>query len=141
MDGMTLRGAFPYVVGTAMTAAIAAGLFLIGSPSAERMRRLDEIRVRDLMQLASAIDQYWKREEKLPASLDALAAVPGAAFRSTMDPATAEPYSYRTLDGSRYELCAEFEAQNTDDDYSDRFWSHGPGRKCFEVDARKRQIY
>ena len=67
-----IRRAFPYVVGTAVVAAIAAGLVLIGSPSAERMRRLDEIRVSDLMQLSRAVDFYWKREGALPPSLDTL---------------------------------------------------------------------
>ena len=26
-----------------------------------------------------------------------------------------------------------------DGNYGDRFWSHGTGRKCFELDAEKRQ--
>ena len=141
MDGMMLRRVFPYVVGTAVVAAIAAGLVLIGSPSAERMRRLDEIRERDLAQLANAIDLYWKREGELPASLDALADVRGASFRSTMDPSTSQPYSYRAIDASRYELCASFEARDPDGDYGDRFWSHGVGRKCFELDAQKQRVY
>jgi hypothetical protein len=136
---MMVRRVFPYVVAAAVVAAIAAGLVLIGSPSAERMRRLDEIRVRDLMQLSRAVDLYWKREEALPASLDALTTVPDAPFRSTMDPSTAQPYPYRAIDASRYELCASFEAADADREYSDRFWAHGVGRKCFELDAQKRQ--
>jgi hypothetical protein len=138
MDG-TMRRAFPYVVGTAVVAAIVSGLFLIGSPFAERARRLDLIRVEDLRQLTRAIDLYWKGEGKLPASVDALASVPNASFRSKMDTYTGEPYSYRALDGSRYELCATFEAEEVDSEYGDRFWAHGAGRKCFELDAQKWQ--
>lgn len=134
-----IRRAFPYVVGTAVVAAIAAGLVLIGSPSAERMRRLDEIRVSDLMQLSRAVDLYWKREGALPPSLDTLTTVPDAPFRSTMDPSTTQRYPYRAIDASRYELCAAFEAEDVDRDYSDRFWAHGSGQKCFELDAQKRQ--
>jgi hypothetical protein len=133
----TMRRALPYVVGTAVVAAIVSGLFLIGSPFAERSRRLDLIRVEDLRQLTRAIDLYWKGEGKLPASVDALATVPDASFRSKMDPYTAEPYSYHVLDGSRYELCATFE--EVDGEYGDRFWAHAVGRKCFELDAQKWQ--
>jgi len=130
------RRAFPYIASVAVTAAIAAGLILIGPPSAERSRRLDEVRVGDLTQLASGIDLYWQREGTLPASVDALATVPDAVFRSTMDPSTSEPYAYRSVDNSRYELCASFEG---DGESRDHFWSHGAGRKCFGLDAQKRQ--
>lgn len=130
------RRAFPYIVGVSVLAAIAAGLILLGPPSAERSRRLDEVRVSDLTQLAQGIDLYWRREGTLPPSVDALATVPDAAFRSTMDPATSEPYAYVSVDGSRYELCASFEG---DGESRDHFWSHSAGRKCFELDAQKRQ--
>ena len=133
------RRAFPYLVAASVAAAIVAGLVLIGPPAAERSRRLDLIRVADLRQLARGVDLYWEREQTLPKSVETLATVPDALFRSTMDPSTGEPYSYRAMDGSRYELCATFEAEDGDGNYGDRFWSHGPGRKCFELDAEKRQ--
>jgi hypothetical protein len=136
-----IRRVFPYLVGTAVVAAIVAGLVLVGSPFAERLRRLDLIRVEDLRQLRRAVDVYWKAEGKLPASLDALATVPDAGFRSKMDPSTGKPYSYRSIDGSRYELCATFEAEEPDSEYGNRFWAHGVGRKCFELDAQKRLYY
>jgi hypothetical protein len=132
-----IRRIFPYVVGMAVAAAIVAGLVLIGSPSAQRIRRLDEIRVRDLMQLSYAVNVYFGMEGTLPMSVDALATVPDASFRSTMDPSTSEPYSYRAIGESRYELCATFDAEHIDGEFDNRFWAHGAGRKCFEVDARK----
>jgi hypothetical protein len=133
------RRVFPYVVGTAVVAAIVAGLVLIGSPSAQRMRRLDQIRVQDLRMLSSAVVLYFSREGRLPASVEALGTVPNASFRSTMDPVTSERYSYRATSESRYELCATFDAEDIDGDYGDRFWAHGVGRKCFELDAQTRQ--
>ena len=48
---------------------------------------------------------------RAPQIARALADVPGASFRSTMDPSTAQPYPYRAMDASRYELCASFEAR------------------------------
>jgi hypothetical protein len=132
------RRVFPYVAGAVVVGAIAAGLALIGPPSEERRRRLDAIRVGDLRQISTAVDMYWKQEARVPESLAAVPDVPNAAFRRTMDPATGEPYPYRVLDGSRYELCATFEAEDADGAYDDRFWAHGAGRRCFELDAAKR---
>jgi hypothetical protein len=134
------RRAFPYIVGAAVVAAIVAGLVLIGPPSAERSRRLDLIRLADLEQMARGIDLYWGREKVLPPSVATLATVPDALVRSTMDPSTGEPYAYRALAGSRYELCTTFETAAAERNYADRFWSHGIGRKCFELDAAKRQM-
>ena len=133
------RRAFPYIVGACVLVAIAAGLVLIGPPSAERSRRLDMMRLSNLRQLARGVDLYWGREKALPPSLATLSTVPDALFGSTMDPSTGEPYAYRVLDGSRYELCATFETAGDEGNYGDRFWSHGAGRKCFELDAEKRQ--
>ena len=121
VDGTMMRRVFPYVVGTAIAVAIVAGLVLVGSPSAQRMRRLDQIRVGDLRQLSDAVGTYFGREGMLPRSVDALAAAPNASFRTTMDPATSEPYSYRAIDESRYELCATFDAADTDGTYDNRF--------------------
>src|SRR6187402_2282906 len=45
VDGAMIRRVFPYLVGTAVVAAIVAGLVLVGLPSAQRMRRIDQIRV------------------------------------------------------------------------------------------------
>ena len=132
-----IKRAFPYVVGTAVVAVIVAGLVLMGSPSAARMRRLDQIRVRDLKTLSVSVLVYWQGQGMLPTSVEALATVPNASFRSTMDPSTGEPYSYRVIGGSRYELCATFDAEDVDGEYGDRFWAHGAGRKCFELDVQK----
>jgi hypothetical protein len=134
-----VRRVFPYAVASAVVGAIVAGLVLIGPPTVERMRRLDDIRVRDLTQLSHAVDLYWQREEKLPPSLDALAGAPSVPFRSTTDPSTSEPYAYRALDATHYELCATFEAEDVDGDYNDRFWVHGAGRRCFELNAEKQR--
>ncbi len=57
---------------------------------------------------------------------------------SATDPLTGRPYEYRILGPSAYELCAEFE-RNTEEDNPRPadFWSHGPGRQCFQLEAKK----
>ena len=75
------------------------------------------------------------RDGELPASLNELsdAAVPGVRLD---DPETGQPYGYRVLTGSTFELCGHFET-----DWSPRqaeeFWSHPPGDFCFELDVRE----
>ena len=93
--------------GTAVVAAVAVGLVLLGSPVQERERRIDDRRVADLHGIAAATDLYWTRHTRLPASLDDLAAEPGLRV-STRDPTSSEMYGYRALDGGRYEVCATF---------------------------------
>jgi hypothetical protein len=103
MGGMSARALLPYAVGAAVLAAIVTGLVMIGPPSAERKRRLDEIRIGDVIQLSRAIDLYWTPEGRLPLAIETLADVPDAAIRQrTLPPAA---------DGER----------------GDRCWAHGAG--------------
>ena len=97
--------------GTAVVAAVAVGLVLLGPPSQERERRIDDRRVADLNGIAAAANLYWTRHGRLPASLDELAAEPGPTI-STSDPTSSEMYGYRALDDGRYEVCATFAADS-----------------------------
>ena len=126
------------VVAVAVTAAIVAGIYLLGSPAAERVRRMDDRRVRDLSAVARAMDVYWTRNMRLPPSLDALPSELGAGV-STADPATQAPYEFRALDGENYELCAQFEVESDDSDrgLGAGFRSHRAGRQCFQRSASR----
>ena len=96
---------------TAVVAAVAAGLIILGSPAQERERRIDDRRVADLHGIAAATDLYWSRHSRLPASLDDLTAEPGLRIY-TRDPATSEFYGYQALDSARYEVCATFDRES-----------------------------
>jgi hypothetical protein len=64
--------------------------------------------------------------------------VPGGANRETLhDPVSGRAYGYRILDSLTYELCAEFQT-TSDPGGGAYFWRHGPGRKCFRVEAATR---
>jgi hypothetical protein len=125
------------VVTVAVTAAIVAGIYVLGSPEEERARRIDERRVQDLSGIAQAIDVYWTRQSGLPTSLDQLRTETGANV-SVTDRLTGAPYEFRALDGGKYELCATFEGESGDSEgrLSAGFWSHRAGRQCFQRDAR-----
>ncbi len=122
----------------AVVTAVVAGLFVLGSPSEERARRVDRRRVADLQAIAAATDLFWTRQARLPASLDELAAEPGVSI-SAREPAGSEAYGYQPRDSIRYELCANFERETeaTLRDPARNLWAHGSGRQCFQLEAEK----
>ena len=124
--------------------AVVGGLVLLGPPSEERTRRLDERRTEDLRGITRAVDLYWTRHGRLPASIKDLSGESGLKV-SARDPGTAQTYELRVLDAATYELCASFERTSIEPgnsaartpDVSEDFWSHGVGRRCFRLDAQE----
>ena len=124
--------------------AVVGGLIVLGPPSEERTRQLDERRTEDLRGITRAVDLYWTRHGRLPASIKDLSGESGLKV-SAHDPGTAQTYELRVLDAATYELCASFERTSTEPgnsagrppDVSEDFWSHGVGRRCFRLDAQE----
>jgi hypothetical protein len=123
---------------TTVVAAVVAGLFVLGSPSEERARRVDARRVAHLQAIAAATDLYWTRHSRLPSSLDELQAEPGVSI-NTRDPASSEFYEYQPRDGGDYELCASFERESDETSMAraSNLWAHGSGRQCFQLEAEE----
>ena len=123
---------------TTVIAAVVAGLFVLGSPTEERARRMDDRRVADLQAIVAATDLYWTRHSRLPATLDDLTAEPGVKI-STGDPVSSEIYGYQPVDSTRYEVCASFERESreTSRDPESNLWAHGSGRQCFRLEAEE----
>ena len=128
----------------AVVVAVVGGLIVLPPPSEERTRRLDERRVEDLRGITRAMDLYWTRQGRLPASMEDLSRESGVRV-SARDPGTAQDYELRVLDAATYELCASFERTSADSGnpaglaqvVSEDFWSHGVGRRCFRLDAQE----
>ena len=124
--------------------AVVGGLIVLGPPSEERTRRLDERRTEDLRGITRAVDLYWTRHGRLPASIKDLSGESGLKV-SARDPGTAQTYELRVLDTATYELCASFERTSTEPgnsagrppDVREDFWSHGVGRRCLRLDAQE----
>lgn len=131
--------------GLAATALVAGawiwGLVLVGSPAAERERRLDDRRIEDLRNIRTEIaSQCVERspdgatlKRPLPGSLEELVAEPRTVRPDVHDPKSGEPYVYERLDDHRYRLCATFE--NARHEPHDPFWDHDAGPHCFDIDA------
>lgn len=133
-----------------VVAAAGYALWLAGSPSAERSRRLDAQRVGDLQGIASSIDTYYSTHAAIPVSLGALQVSEAGKYYvgRTTDPVTETSYEYRTTSDTGYELCAAFDlpSEPIKPGYSSPYpydgveWEHGAGRDCFELDAAARQL-
>jgi hypothetical protein len=143
-SGKTLLGITVIVL--VVTAAV-TGLYMLGPPREERDRKLYTMRVAHLREAARAVDRYWAIRDTLPPSLEALSKERGISL-TLLDPQTGRPYQYRVLEGTAYELCANFSRDDSEDNRatlspeigSDRyppFWSHGAGRHCYRLEPQK----
>ena len=116
-----------------VVAAVAAGLFLTGSPAEQRLRRFDERRVRDLQQLSNAASMRWDQQQRLA---DEVAELADGRYltRVPIDPVSAQPYEYRVTDAQQFEVCAVFDRPSPPPESGD-FWFHDTGRRCFTFDV------
>jgi hypothetical protein len=145
---------FVSIVVSMVATAVVVGLYLAGSPGEERERRFDEERVNGLQQIASAVDYYYQRNGKLPASLIELIRLSATGeyyLTSVNDPKSGEQYGYSPVSGTQYELCATFDRESQQDELQRypkpiyapepypvlgaRSWVHGAGRHCFTITA------
>lgn len=131
------RRTFIIVAVAVVAGSVLGGLRLLGSPQEERERRLDERRIAEIQSIANAVDLYWTRQGRLPASLADLSQEQGIEV-SVLDPATGRPYTYRVLGEGRYQLCAEFarDAGGQGRVPEAGFWAHGPGSQCFQLEPK-----
>ncbi len=117
--------------------AVIAGVMVAGTPAEGRMQRLDRVRANDLRSIATSIDAFWERHERVPDSLGELVADPRAQV-SIEDPGTEQEYEYRILDEDSYELCAVFALASVSNNRArDAFWLHDAGRHCFSLVASR----
>lgn len=110
---------------------ILAGFAIIGTPMQQRMRKLDENRVRDLQLLQSRITTYWNTNLNTPPSLNAL-----KTQTNTKDAETGKLYEYIRVNENEYQLCAEFSSDNNDTTryyYSETYTWATKGRHCFNI--------
>ncbi len=128
------RGLWGFGVAAGIVAGI-AGVLGAGRRAEGRMQRLDRVRANDLRSIATSIDAFWERHERVPDSLRELVADPRAQV-SIEDPGTEQEYEYRTLDEDSYELCAVFALASISNNRArDAFWLHDAGRHCFSLAA------
>jgi hypothetical protein len=133
LSGRSVVGAF---IVAAVVAAIGAAFVYVGSPGEARQRRFDDQRVRDLTEIVTSLDAYWRTNTRLPASLEEAAR--GGAASVPRDPEAGGPYAYRIVDDRHYELCATFARPSTEVPamHEPPFRGHAAGRQCFTLEAK-----
>lgn len=129
------------IAALAMAGAVAAGLYVLGSPTHQRQLRWDSNRVSALSVLSIAIHAYWVQHHVLPTALSDLA----IEERWVKDPVTAQPYGYKPLDADAYSVCASFATDSRKpgaENLTPRLygptqqgWQHPAGRYCFHFMA------
>jgi len=137
---VTVRGVVAGAAIVLVAAAIGVGVYLVGPPAEQRLRRLDDRRVEDLGQLREQVRTFADREKRLPGSLQEIAFLPDASAR---DPVTNQPYGYRVTGHDTFELCADFDRPSDPDrlPFVNNEFRHGVGHTCFpEVATPLRQL-
>jgi hypothetical protein len=117
-------------------AVVVLGLWLIGSPSAERARRLDARRTQDLERISQSVNVYFQRQQRLPPSLAELSREGGLGV-PFVDGA-GQPYEYRAMSDRGYELCASFDRDSAEGGRASHVdaWAHAQGRQCFPLQVK-----
>ncbi len=108
---------FLALVITIVSAAIIAGLFVVGTPKSERVRRFDDMRIQHLQQIQSDLIYYWQSSTTLPLSFDELRH-DKLGLSVPVDPQTGEPYEYVKRGATEFMLCATFGADSAVSDYA-----------------------
>ncbi|MEI6668173.1 MAG: DUF5671 domain-containing protein [Acidobacteriota bacterium] len=136
---------FGWTTSVAVAASLIGGLFVVGSPATERLRRFDAQRAGDIKLISEeafnvAVGPGWRNpatplaiKQPLPRSLvDVLA---GARQRRPRinDPKTGAAYEYTVIGESTFRVCATFEQPR--DEAGDVAWNHPAGHHCFDFDA------
>jgi hypothetical protein len=129
----------------AVALIVGAGFWVAGTPARARLYSQDEQRVGDLSSISQCVARYYSKQGELPASLAACDGSPDTFIRQKSDRVTGQPYSYRVLDGTHYEVGATFAlsspAERKEPSFgyypaqNPGFWEHGAGLAVFTVDV------
>jgi len=100
-----------------VAAAFVAAWFFVESPQVARARLLDQALTNNIYSVESAVNTYYDRYKKLPATLDAVhndqnVYIDPAAL---IDPETKAPIIYNRLSDKDFELCATFRQDSATD--------------------------
>jgi hypothetical protein len=145
MQKTTFHRWFGWSTSIIVAASLVGGLFVVGPPSTERLRRFDAQRAGDIRIIAeevfnASVGTAWRNpavpltmKQALPRSLDDVLAGARQRRPRIADPKTQAKYEYEVLGESTFRVCATFEQAR--DEAGDVAWNHPSGRHCFDFDA------
>jgi len=132
----------PKIIIVIVGVSIISGFFITGLPKNQRLVRLDERRISDLLSIDNKIDNYWINNRKLPDNLSQLETALNVSL--PVDPVSDASYEYIKQSDLKFELCAVFQTSAKDNVNYDitiskpinqfyaQLQNHTQGRNCFE---------
>lgn len=125
-------------------ATICGGFYLGGSPEQQRSIVRDGRRIQDLQLIYSSVQDYYARQQTMPAMSDIQQ---GYLNVMPVDPESGAAYEYIIGTGTSFQLCAVFEtddARLTNETTPkmiygpyDANWTHPSGYYCFSLEAKQ----
>lgn len=116
--------------------SLIAAFFVVESPSEARSRRHDLEVLNNFSQIDSTISNYYAEKSTVPENLAELdGQIPYLNAAALKDPKSGNEYEYKKISDNEYQLCANFETNNTlpgdtqEYAYTDR-WPHAEGYQC-----------
>ena len=120
----------------AVIGAISWGFSVLGTPQTQRLYKYDDNKVSDLMNIDSAIQNYYGVNNLLPKNFDELATL--NYYINRVDSQSQKEYEYVVKSKLSYELCADFNKEINNKTnvavsypYGGPSWTHPAGRYCF----------
>lgn len=138
------RKARPIVLSIVILIVIILGFKAFGSPQSQRLVKYDNQKVSDLQNIQWQIIDYWQTNGQLPEKLDDINAEIYYASKIPTDPQFNKSYVYKKTAEMEFELCAEFNKENSDSTnfgpatyikgevIKNSNWNHKAGTQCFE---------
>lgn len=119
--------------------ALVASFFFVESPKEARARKHDAQVINSFNQIDGGVNTYFADKKTLPEKLEQLSEESVYLNDATLrDPATGRAYEYKKLDDKSYQLCAEFNTSNKNNDNKDLVyngsdrWPHDAGYQCLK---------
>jgi len=114
-----------------------SAIMVMDKPSVVRAQRHDIEVINHLSSIENAINNYYSINKSLPTNLEELVSSNTGVDQSMLvDPNSKAAHSYRAIDATTFELCAEFsyasEPSAYKTGYSDPMWRHQVGQQCFK---------
>lgn len=123
--------------------SLVVGVIYAGSPFKERMRKMDDQRVNDLMMIQNYVVEYWQNKGELPQNLSMLNDnLRGINIPN--DPESRSEYGYGIKGDDTFVLCAVFSEKTDMNDprmegrsyfggiNGSPTWAHDLGKHCFD---------